>query len=272
MRVVAVAGLLAWTLSAAAGCTQSPYLLQSQNQSLQQKQASLETRNRELESRASTLDQDNQELHTQVAQARQQSKLLEDQLAAVRDQLSTATAQLAQAKGEKQLTDKQVEALAAAAKRRGGATITANSSFQKNLPAVSLPGIEVRADGDVVRIELPAAKLFQPGGVTLQPTAASLIDSVVAEVARTYPEQLIGVEGHTDSDGVRGGSPATTQQLSVSRAMAVYQHLTTRGKLQPAQLFVVGHGGNHPVVSNGTPSGRDRNNRVELVIYPEKRR
>ena len=29
---------------------------------------------------------------------------------------------------------------------------------------MNLPGIEVRADGDVVRVELPAARLFQTGG------------------------------------------------------------------------------------------------------------
>jgi outer membrane protein OmpA-like peptidoglycan-associated protein len=35
------------------------------------------------------------------------------------------------------------------------------------------------------------------------------------------------------------------------------------------QFFVVGHGANHPVVSNATDAGRSRNRRIELVIYPE---
>ena len=34
--------------------------------------------------------------------------------------------------------------------------------------------------------------------------------------------------------------------------------------------FVVGHGSNHPVVSNATPAGKERNRRVELVVYPEQ--
>ena len=38
------------------------------------------------------------------------------------------------------------------------------------------------------------------------------------------------------------------------------------------QLFVVGHGGSHPVVSNATDAGRARNRRIEVVIYPETMR
>jgi outer membrane protein OmpA-like peptidoglycan-associated protein len=35
-------------------------------------------------------------------------------------------------------------------------------------------------------------------------------------------------------------------------------------------LFVVGHGANHPAVSNGTSAGKERNRRVELVVYPDR--
>jgi len=52
--------------------------------------------------------------------------------------------------------------------------------------------------------------------------------------------------------------------------MAVYQVLATRGGLRGGQMFIVGHGANHPVVSNATESGKRRNRRVELVIYPEQ--
>ena len=39
--------------------------------------------------------------------------------------------------------------------------------------------------------------------------------------------------------------------------------------MSPDQLFVVGHGPNHPVVSNASDAGQARNRRIELVIYPE---
>ncbi|MEX0678145.1 MAG: OmpA family protein [Pirellulales bacterium] len=270
MRVVVWTTSLALVcLPLAGGCADSSFALQRQTQTLQQQQIALAQRNTELQTRATTLDRDNQELEALLAQTRQQSTVLEDQLAAVREQLSTASAQLGQVRDEKQLTEKQAEALMVSARRRASAQITANSSLQKNLPALNLPGIEVRADGDVVRVELPAARLFQPGFTTLQPVAGTLLDTVAVELSRAFPEQRIGVEGHTDNDFVRTPG-ADHNQLSMARATAVYQYLVARGQIPASRMIIVGHGANNPVVSNATAAGKARNSRVELVVYPEK--
>jgi flagellar motor protein MotB len=270
MRVIALAGSLGLLFLLPSGCSNSSYALKNQNQALQQQQVVLQQRTQELQSRASTLDHDNQELESMLAQTRQQSKVLDDQLAAVRDQLSSATAQLAQLRDEKQLTEKQTEALMASTRRRTGAKITANNSLHQNLPTLNLPGIEVRPDGDVVRIEIPAARLFQPGSTILQPMAGPLLDNVAAELARAFPDQTIGIEGHTDDSLARGQQGGDNQQISVARATAVYQQFVNRGRIPANRLFIVGHGSNHPVVSNATAAGKSRNSRVEVVIYPEK--
>ena len=49
-----------------------------------------------------------------------------------------------------------------------------------------------------------------------------------------------------------------------------YEPLSRRNKIPSHQMFPVGHGADHPRVSNATPAGRSKNRRVELVIYPEK--
>ena len=256
-------------IGALSGCAQNAAQLASQNQTLQQTQLAAQQRLQELQSRASTLDHDNQELESLLAQTRQHGKLLEDQLTAVKEQLAGATSQLAQIREEKQLTERQAETLLASTKRRGGATITANSSLDKNVPSFGIPGIEARVDGDVVRVELPAMLVFQPNTASLLPTAGALVDQVASELARAYPQQIIGVEGHTDADPLPGTPGVSNHQLSVNRSMAIYEYLVTKNKIASVQLFAVGHGGNHPVVSNATPTGKQRNNRVELVIYPE---
>jgi flagellar motor protein MotB len=254
----------------AAGCVNNPYTLQGQLQGSQQQQATLAQRNQELQARATTLDRDNQELEALLAQSKQQSRILEDQLTAMREQLGSVTSQLAKSRLDGETTARKAETLAASVKRRAGATITPNNSLQAQLPALSIPGVEVRADGDVIRIELPGGRLFEPGGARLNPNGVTLIDQVAAEIQRSYPNQMIGVEGHTDTDPITNGKWANNHQLSIGRAMAVYDQLLTRSRIPPNRLFIVGHGSNHPVVANATPEGKERNRRVELVIYPDR--
>lgn len=269
-RPAVACGLLLW-LAAAGGCAENSMVLKGQVDRVQQQQMALANQNQELLGRAAALDRNNQELHATVAQAAQQRKLLEDQLAGMRDQLRTVTAQLAQARTEKVTTERKVEAMNASMQRQTGTSITPNNSFAQTLPTLNLPPGHVRRDGDVIRITLPAAQVFEPGTARLLPAAVGLLAQAGNELLRLYPEQLIGIEGYTDSDPVTGGPWRNNHELSVARAMTVYDTLLSRTRLQPGQLFVTGHGPNHPIASNATPQGKELNRRVELVVYPEKR-
>jgi flagellar motor protein MotB len=265
---LAVVGLILPSLLV--GCAQNPYVLQGQVQTLQTEQASLARRNEEFKSRAETLDRNNQELETFLAQERQQKRLLEDQLAAMRDQLNTTNTQLARAKSEVDQFGKKTEALEAGLKKQAGATIRVNSSLKNSLPPLQIQGVEVRQDADVIRVELPGNRLFEPGGARLLPDGLRLIDEVARKLGQTYPDQMIGVEGHTSSDPIPAGRWTGHHQLSVAMAMAVSDQISGRGIVAARQLFLAGHGANHPVASNATQAGKDRNYRVELVVYPEK--
>ncbi len=265
---ITICGTLA--LLALAGCAQNPLALQGKVQSLEQSQTSLASKNDELQTRANSLDRNNQELETLLAQERQQKRILEDQVGAMRDQLNTTNSQLAKVKGEADTFTKKAETLEASLKKQTGATIRANNSLRASLPTIRIQGVEVREDGEVVRIELPANRLFEPGTARLTPEGTRLIDDVAAQVLRTYPEQIIGIEGNTSTDPVPAGRWASHHQLSTGMAMAVYDQLMARGQFGAARLFIVGHGSNHPAASNATQPGRDRNQRVELVVYPDK--
>lgn len=257
--VVALAALLA------AGCQSpgAPPAIPPQQMAMMQQQ-------QELQSRASALDVNNQDLVRQLAQAQQQSRLAEDQLATMREQLNSTAQQLAQVREMQHTSEQNVQAMTASLTKRSTAAITANSSLDRNLPKINIPGVEVRQDGDVVRIELPADRLFNPGTAQLRQDGVPLVTAVVAEVERAYPNQIIGVEGHCDSDPPPAGQWTSNHQLSMARATAVFDYLTTRSGIRPQQLFVVAHGSNHPVVSNATMQGKARNRRVELVVYPEQ--
>ncbi|MBL9083906.1 MAG: OmpA family protein [Planctomycetales bacterium] len=266
-QLIIVGGLL---LVFVGGCAQSPLVLQGKVQSLEQQQTSLASKNDELQTRANSLDRNNQELETLLAQERQQKRILEDQVGALRDQLGTTSSQLAKVQSEAQNFTQKAQTLEASLKRQTGATIRANNSLRASMPVIRIQGVEVREDGDVVRIELPGSRLFEPGSARLTSEGLRLIDDVGAQIARTYPEQIIGVEGHTSSDPVPAGRWASQHQLSTGMAMAVYDQMMAKGSFGPSRLFIVGHGANHPAASNATQPGRERNLRVELVVYPDK--
>lgn len=264
-------GLLLACLVTATGCATDPAKAAAQAQTAQQ-QAALSRQIQEYQTRSTALDRDNQQLQTLLAQAHQQNKVLEDQVALLQKQLADTNSQIARLQQEKQEQQRQVQTLTASLQRSGSVTIQPNNSLLQTLPAVNIPGVQVRRDGDVIRVELPADQLFESGSFQFRPGAVSLITSVAAEIARLYPEQIIGVEGFTDTDPVPPGPWRNHTQMSISWAAAVHDVLVTQTALRPEQLFVAGHGSAFPIMSNGTPAGKARNRRVEIVIYPEKYR
>ena len=245
------------------GCADNPMVLKGNMETLQKEQSALARQGQELQNRASALDRDNQELEKLLAQERQRAKVEQDRAIMLQNQLGTTTSQLAALREE----NEKAQALAVSMRGRGSVSISPNNSFLKTLPVV--PGIIVRRDGDRIRMELPQSLLFEPGSSRLLPNAQQLIQTVAAEIVRTYPRQIIGVEGNVGADSRGNYAQQDDTQLSTSQAMAVYSLLVSQGRLRPNQLFIAGHGAKHPVVSNATMAGVQRNSRVELVIYPE---
>jgi len=258
------ASLIILSLIGGMGCNQNAAWRQQQAVMQQQQTSQIA----EFERRASGLDASNRDLHAQLAQAQQQSKILEDELKLVRRQLGDTSNQLAQAQQLAMESQKQVKAIQASTKHRGGAIIRPNNSIQADLSKIQIPGVSARQDGDVIRIEIPADNLFSPSTNTLLPTSETILNQVSQVLRQEFQGNKIGVEGHTDNRPPQ--APYTsTHQLSASMAQTVFDQLTGRYGLPAGRIVVVGHGGNHPIVSNATPAGQQRNRRVDLVIYPE---
>jgi flagellar motor protein MotB len=201
----------------------------------------------------------------------QQAKKFEDEKQALQDQLRAVNDQLARARSEKDSIDKQVHTLNASLKQQGGVPIVSNNSLLSTLPVINLPEVIVRKEGDVIRVALPGNRLFDPGGNRLRPGAAELVANAASEVLRAYPDQIIAIEGHTDNNPVVGGQFHNSRDLSCARAESVYEILASRLRVPEDQMIVVGHGANRPFVSNGPLEGKQLNNRVELVVYPDRR-
>ena len=251
----------------AAGCTQNPYVTPQQAAPWQQPLEGGQGQARDLTRRAGELDANNRDLHAQLAQSRQQVDLLREQVTLLQKQLSDSAQRLQDLQVAKQQAQQQFESLQASTTRRGGAIITANSSLQQTLRKIELQGLQVRQDGDLIRIELPADQLFAPGTAQLIGSAYPILDRAASELAKNYPRQIIAIEGHTDSILLQGG--ISNHQLAAAQAMAVFDQLTRRNRLPSRQFFLMAHGPNRPRASNATQAGQAQNRRMELVIHPE---
>ncbi len=259
--------------SLAGGCNQqNPYLTQGSGastlgQAQQQPPAEL-AQLYDMRYRAGSLDSDHGDLVGRMAQMEQERQILQDQVRLLQKQLTEVATQLREERLARAETGKQVEILEASTRRRGGATITANTSNQDALPLVDAPGLQLRKDGDVVRIELPADQLFGSGTAQFHQGAYGLLDRAASVIAQNYPQQIVVVEGHTSNAPTPGGR-YSNHELAAAQATAVFNQLTQRNHLPEDQLKILAHGPTQPLVSNANTAGQAKNRRVELVIYPE---
>jgi flagellar motor protein MotB len=210
-------------------------------------------------------DVDGPQLEAALVRSRQESQLMQDEIAALRDQLASTSSQLAQAR-----TVGMPPASTTAGGAPAAAATTPSATMQSAVGKLELPDLEPRFDGAVVRIDGPADRLFDDGTANLLPGGVALLTQIAEEVGRVYPGHFMGIEGHLDSEPLQNATWSSPHQLTAARAAAVFDFLTTRTSLQEGQLFIVAHGANHPLVSNATATGRARNRRVELVVYPER--
>src|SRR5437899_3301 len=90
----------------------------------------------DLNRRVGQLDVNNADLHRQLAQAEQARQGSQEQVTLLQKQLGDMASRLKETQIAKQEADKQVNAIQASTRARGGATITANNSIRQSLAMV----------------------------------------------------------------------------------------------------------------------------------------
>lgn len=116
----------------------------------------------------------------------------------------------------------------------------------------------VRADTvDIPNVRDTSRVNFKTDSYELDPTARSILDDVVEQLQGRDDYRIL-VVGHTDDRG----SEAYNQELSELRANAVREYLNG--------LIITdsrGVGYQYPIANNTSMVGRDRNRRVEVIVY-----
>ncbi len=122
----------------------------------------------------------------------------------------------------------------------------------------------------------PRGEMVDEVGCTLKLTLHINFDFDKAEIKPEFKPDLdraakfivkykdvpyIVIAGHTDSVG----EEAYNKDLSMRRAQAVIEYLTTNYDINAKRLVARGYGESRPVADNSTPEGRYENRRVEVI-------
>ncbi len=111
---------------------------------------------------------------------------------------------------------------------------------------------------------------YDSGEATIKPEGYQVLDRVVEQLKAASPDQLIRVEGHADNMEIGPSLKSvypTNWDLSKARANGVLRYLIEKGGIDSARISSIGYGDTKPVVSNATEAGRQRNRRVDVVLY-----
>ena len=128
-------------------------------------------------------------------------------------------------------------------------------------------GVEIEYLGNEVRIRIIASVLFEDGSDRLTSQANSILKTI-SEAVNNYEPAIdtLHTEGHTDSISELEDDIQSKWELASRRASHVLEFLINNSKINENKSYTIGYGSTKPVGDNNTQAGREKNNRVDIVI------
>lgn len=123
----------------------------------------------------------------------------------------------------------------------------------------------LEVDGNIVIRLLDRDVLFASGSAALTGRNRQLL-SRVAGVLRMLPYN-IRIEGHTDNLPINTAMFPSNWELSTRRATNVVLHLVRREGLSPDRISATGYADTRPIAPNDTAQGRQKNRRIDIVVF-----
>jgi chemotaxis protein MotB len=119
-----------------------------------------------------------------------------------------------------------------------------------------------RTSGGEVVVEIAGDVLFDSGSAALKASSKRSLDQVAQVIRSRYPNNVIRVEGYTDTDPIRKSNWKTNERLSGERAMSVQEYLVTKS-VPRKQIYFAGFGDTRP------RTNKQQSRRVEIVILAQ---
>ena len=111
---------------------------------------------------------------------------------------------------------------------------------------------------------------FESGESTITTEGYQVLDELIAHLKTDAGDRLIRVEGHADNMEIGPSLKSryqTNWDLSKARAGGVLHYLLEKGGIDSEKLSSVGYGDTKPIAGNATEADRQKNRRVDIVLY-----
>jgi len=148
-----------------------------------------------------------------------------------------------------------------------------NSSLIKAVNLAGVPGQEDEGGAKFSEIteEVKTAEAistksvsitFASGAFTLDDNMKYIIDNEFLDIAKSFANSRIRIEGNTDNVG----NAAANRELSRKRAQAVADYLIQEHKFDRNRFIIIGNGPDKPIASNNTSAGKSKNRRTDFEL------
>ncbi len=111
-----------------------------------------------------------------------------------------------------------------------------------------------------LKLDIPSDISFDSGRADIKSNFRSVLDTFASGLVKN-PASTVTIIGHTDSTG----TDAVNNPLSINRAAAARDYLTTRG-VASNRFTIDGRGSREPLVANDTAANKAKNRRVEIYV------
>ncbi len=126
--------------------------------------------------------------------------------------------------------------------------------------------VTVQVGRDGLIISLRAAGFFESASATPIPASMHTLLAIGSALAITPYD--VRIEGHTDNIPIHNSQYQSNWELSTARATELAQIFIEISHVVPSRLSAAGYAEYHPLASNATAEGRNRNRRVDIIVLP----
>ena len=228
---------------------------------------SLLAQRNELEENVATLTEE--QLKEQQKWAKQYDTAVLN-IVALEQSLSESSQEIAQLTAQRNKMQSVVDAESAKNEALTRDTLALRDTLKKKLSDAGVKSVFVKSieNDRAVAMTLGSSGLFRKGDVSLTREGGKVLGAI-GKAVTDYPDWYIDVEGHTDSDPI--GKKLSQRypsnwELSSARASAVINFLRFTTDVNTENLSARGFAETRPVADNNSPSGRNQNRRVDIIL------